>query len=101
MTLSELNFSLEVERMLRNIAEPEYIQIVIELLCVGFKKDAKLPQSADLKGETNNIMNAFFNSPTSTTTGYLARAVVNEILQGDMGVGVANQEEFALSEMCN
>ncbi|CAG7786316.1 unnamed protein product [Allacma fusca] len=132
MTLSELNFSLEVERMLHNIAEPEYIQIVIELLCVvstilqrnpelsfkrsldvdkminasfkmfqkDLKKDAKLPQSADLKGETN-IMNAFFNSPTSTTTGYLARAVVNEILQGDMGVGVANQEEFALSEMCN
>jgi hypothetical protein len=46
-------------------------------------------------------MYAFFNSPTSTTTGYLARAVVNEILQGDMGVGVANQDEFALSEMCN
>ena len=31
MSLSELNFSLEVERMLHNISEPEYIQIVIEV----------------------------------------------------------------------
>ena len=34
MTLSELNFALQVEKMLHNILQPEYIQIVIELLCV-------------------------------------------------------------------
>lgn len=34
MTLSELNFSLLVEDMLHNIEHPEYIHIVIELLCV-------------------------------------------------------------------
>lgn len=34
MTLSELNFALLVESMLHNIEHPEYIHIVIELLCV-------------------------------------------------------------------
>lgn len=34
MTLSELNFALLVENMLHNIEHPEYIHIVIELLCV-------------------------------------------------------------------
>jgi len=34
MTLSELNFALKVEQLLHSIEHPEYIQIVIELLCV-------------------------------------------------------------------
>lgn len=34
MNLSDLNFASEVERMLHNIHKPEFIHIVIELLCV-------------------------------------------------------------------
>lgn len=34
MSLSDLNFALEVERLLHSIEKPESIQIAIELLCV-------------------------------------------------------------------
>jgi hypothetical protein len=34
LTLSELRFALQVEKILHKIAHPEYTQIVIELLCV-------------------------------------------------------------------
>ena len=64
------------------------------------KKDSKsAPGSPASPGGVSNMYD-FFNSPPSTTTGYLARAVVNEILQGDMGLGVASQEAFNISEMC-
>jgi len=47
-------------------------------------------------------MSSFFNAPTATTAGYMARAVVNNIFQGNMGVlDRENYEDFARTEMCN
>lgn len=34
MTQQELNFSYKIESMMRNIAHPEYRQILVELLCI-------------------------------------------------------------------
>ncbi|XP_035712716.1 probable phosphorylase b kinase regulatory subunit beta isoform X2 [Folsomia candida] len=123
MTLSELNFALQVEIMLHNIEHPEYIQIVIELLCVvstilqrnpelafnGSLDVDQLVESAyqmfqkDFKAEGakhgDNELYPFFNAPAATTTGYLARAVVNNILQGDMRFGV-ELNEFSRAELC-
>lgn len=35
MSLSELNFALEVEKVLHNIEHPEYIQIVIQVITIS------------------------------------------------------------------
>lgn len=131
MTLSELNFALLVESMLHNIEHPEYIHVVIELLCVVstilnrnpelafkgsldvdktvtsafkmFQKDLKAQNTSTEEEETakgGNELYPFFNAPTTTTTGYLARAVVNNILQGDMGLTDFDHCDFR-NEQCS
>jgi phosphorylase kinase alpha/beta subunit len=121
MTLSELNFALQVENMLHNIEHPEYIQIVIELLCVvstilqrnpelaftgsldvdGLVESAYKMFRKDFKAEgksteSENELYPFFNAPAATTTGYLARAVANNILQGIITVKKLSRKSFSL-----
>ncbi|RZF33916.1 hypothetical protein LSTR_LSTR012258 [Laodelphax striatellus] len=101
MTRSELTFALLVEQTLNRIQEPEYRQIIVELLCIvytilnrnpelSFRNQLDLDQlvtdaytmfckDSDLK-EAN--IEVFFSSEQSITTGYLARAVVNDVLKG-------------------
>ncbi|XP_050425684.1 probable phosphorylase b kinase regulatory subunit beta isoform X2 [Adelges cooleyi] len=102
MTHSELQFGLFVEDMLNRIQKPEYRQLVVELLCIVSTILIRNPELT-LRDELNldsliteaNIMfckdnmlkvsedlDPFISSKYSTTTGYLARAVVNNILTG-------------------
>jgi hypothetical protein len=92
-----------VEDMLNGFSTPEYKAVVIELLfafaailkrnpelefagklCVDrliaeavvmFKKDQEIPCDE---------MSVFYNAPVVTTSGYLARAVVNNVLKGSI-----------------
>ncbi|XP_061515026.1 probable phosphorylase b kinase regulatory subunit beta isoform X2 [Anopheles gambiae] len=98
---SELSFSLQVEEMLHQITQPERRQIAVELLCIVatilsrnpelrfqqvldldllledsfamYCKDHSLPPSKDIS--------PLFSLSYSQTTGYLARAAVNSVLQ--------------------
>uniref|UniRef100_A0A182K421 Phosphorylase b kinase regulatory subunit n=1 Tax=Anopheles christyi TaxID=43041 RepID=A0A182K421_9DIPT len=98
---SELSFSLQVEEMLHQITQPERRQIAVELLCIVatilsrnpelrfqqvldldllledsfamYCKDHNLPPSKDVS--------PLFSLSYSQTTGYLARAAVNSVLQ--------------------
>ncbi|XP_039300453.1 probable phosphorylase b kinase regulatory subunit beta [Nilaparvata lugens] len=101
MTRSELTFALLVEQTLNRIHQPEYRQIIVELLCIvftilnrnpelSFRNQLDLDQlvtdaytmfckDGDLKEPSIEV---FFSSEQSITTGYLARAVVNNVLKG-------------------
>ncbi|XP_073999627.1 probable phosphorylase b kinase regulatory subunit beta isoform X2 [Rhodnius prolixus] len=101
MTASELNFSLLVEDLLNQINQPEYRQIIVELLCIvstilsrnpelTFQNELDLDElvneafkmyckDANLD-ETTNIMD-FYSTPESVTMSYFARAVVNNVLK--------------------
>jgi phosphorylase kinase alpha/beta subunit len=96
----ELSFAVEVEQLLHKIVEPERRQTVVELLCIvatilsrnpelRFKqvlnldlllndsytmycKDHHLPMGEDIT--------PLFSMSYSETTGYLARAAVNNVL---------------------
>lgn len=57
-------------------------------------------EKQEIEKKSEMDMTSFYNAPSATTTGYLARAVVNNILQGDMGLAGENLEEFAREEMC-
>ncbi|XP_026281117.1 probable phosphorylase b kinase regulatory subunit beta isoform X1 [Frankliniella occidentalis] len=121
MTRSELNFALLVEEMLNHIQEPAYRQMVVELLCIistillrnpeltfqnhldldelvteafhMYCKDHKVPVSKD--------HSKFFSAPHSITTGYLARAVVNNVLQGgQLATGSDNDNDLQYEDMC-
>ncbi|KAK7067442.1 hypothetical protein SK128_000489, partial [Halocaridina rubra] len=104
MSPGELNFALCVENLLNRIQHPEYRQIVVELLSViatilERNPELKFPQQLnldhivqdafkiflkDLKREMTNDMSSFYNASTVATTSYLARAVVNAMLSGDV-----------------
>lgn len=43
----------------------------------------------------------FFNAPAATSTGYLARAAVNSILQGDMLRLCEDSRTLLHNETCN
>lgn len=121
MTRSELNFALLVEEMLNHIQAPAYRQMVVELLCIistillrnpeltfqnhldldelvmeafhMYCKDNKLPVTKD--------HTKFFSAPLSITTGYLARAVVNNVLQGgQLATGSDNDNDGQYDDMC-
>ncbi len=115
MTSNEACFANLVEELLNGYSTPEYKSLVIELLCalaailkrnpeldfagklcvdalIGeavamFKRDQEIPCDE---------MSVFYNSPVATTSGYLARAVVNNVLKGSIfgqasgGEGKAN-----------
>lgn len=121
MTRSELNFALLVEEMLNHIQEPAYRQMVVECLCIistillrnpeltfqnhldldelvreafhMYCKDHKVPVTKD--------QSKFFSAPHSITTGFLARAVVNNVLQGgQLATGSDNDNDIQYDDMC-
>ncbi|NXA99376.1 KPBB kinase, partial [Cnemophilus loriae] len=111
MTMYEMNFSLLVEDMLQNIDQPQYRQIIVELLMVisvilernpelefqdkvdldkvvqeafhDFQKD-----HSSLKGaENQSDMTAFYNTHPlgkKGTCSYLSKAVITLLLEGEM-----------------
>ncbi|XP_042653524.1 phosphorylase b kinase regulatory subunit beta isoform X4 [Tyto alba] len=111
MTMYEMNFSLLVEDMLQNIDQPEYRQIIVELLMVisvilernpelefqdkvdldkvvqeafhDFQKDHCSPKGA----EKQDDMTLFYNThPVGKkgTCSYLSKAVITLLLEGEM-----------------
>ncbi|XP_064016390.1 phosphorylase b kinase regulatory subunit beta isoform X2 [Pogoniulus pusillus] len=111
MTMYERNFSLLVEDMLQNIDQPEYRQIIVELLMVisvilernpelefqdkvdldkvvqeafhDFQKDHSGPKGT----EKQHNMTAFYNThPTGKkgTCSFLSKAVITLLLEGEM-----------------
>ncbi|XP_075622011.1 phosphorylase b kinase regulatory subunit beta isoform X7 [Balearica regulorum gibbericeps] len=111
MTMYEMNFSLLVEDMLQNIDQPEYRQIIVELLMVisvilernpelefqdkvdldkvvqeafhDFQKDHSSPNGA----ENQDDMTAFYNTHPigkKGTCSYLSKAVIALLLEGEM-----------------
>ncbi|XP_027588592.1 phosphorylase b kinase regulatory subunit beta isoform X2 [Pipra filicauda] len=107
MTMYEMNFSLLVEDMLQNIDQPQYRQIIVELLMVisvilernpelefQDKVDLdKVVQEAfhdfqkDQSSPNQNDMTAFYNtSPLGKkgTCSYLSKAVITLLLEGEV-----------------
>nr|XP_023673751.1 phosphorylase b kinase regulatory subunit beta isoform X1 [Paramormyrops kingsleyae] len=111
MTMYEMNFSLLVEDILKNIVLPEYRQIIVELLMVvsivlernpelefhekvdldRLVKDAFSDFQRDrsrLEGaEKQDSMEAFYNTPPlgkGGTSSYLTKAVMIQLLQGEV-----------------
>ncbi|NXM69748.1 KPBB kinase, partial [Serilophus lunatus] len=111
MTMYEMNFSLLVEDMLQNIDQPQYRQIIVELLMVisvilernpelefqdkvdldkvvqeafrDFQKDQSSPKGA----ENQNDMTAFYNTHPlgkKGTCSYLSKAVITLLLEGEV-----------------
>ncbi|NWT56277.1 KPBB kinase, partial [Erythrocercus mccallii] len=111
MTMYEMNFSLLVEDMLQNIDQPQYRQIIVELLMVisvilernpelefqdkvdldkvvqeafhDFQKDHRSPKGA----ENQSDMTAFYNTHPlgkKGTCSYLSKAVITLLLEGEM-----------------
>uniref|UniRef100_A0A8D2PLE9 Phosphorylase b kinase regulatory subunit n=1 Tax=Zosterops lateralis melanops TaxID=1220523 RepID=A0A8D2PLE9_ZOSLA len=111
MTMYEMNFSLLVEDMLQNIDQPQYRQIIVELLMVisvilernpelefqdkvdldkvvqeafhDFQKDHGSPKGA----ENQSDMTAFYNTHPlgkKGTCSYLSKAVITLLLEGEM-----------------
>ncbi|XP_053304909.1 phosphorylase b kinase regulatory subunit beta isoform X4 [Spea bombifrons] len=109
MTMYEMNFSLLVEDMLQNIAQPEYRQIVVELLMIVSvilerNPEFEFPDKVDLdilvKGAFNDFqkdqerhqaekqdMAAFYNTPPlgkKGTCSYLTKSVMNMLLEAEV-----------------
>uniref|UniRef100_A0A8C0IGI8 Phosphorylase b kinase regulatory subunit n=1 Tax=Bubo bubo TaxID=30461 RepID=A0A8C0IGI8_BUBBB len=111
MTMYEMNFSLLVEDMLQNIDQPEYRQIIVELLMVvsvilernpelefqdkvdldkvvqeafhDFQKDHSSPKG----DEKQDDMTVFYNTHPAGKKGtcsYLSKAVITLLLEGEM-----------------
>ncbi|XP_017671714.1 PREDICTED: phosphorylase b kinase regulatory subunit beta isoform X2 [Lepidothrix coronata] len=111
MTMYEMNFSLLVEDMLQNIDQPQYRQIIVELLMVisvilernpelefqdkvdldkvvqeafhDFQKD----QSSSKGAENQDDMTAFYNTNPlgkKGTCSYLSKAVITLLLEGEV-----------------
>nr|XP_023013016.1 probable phosphorylase b kinase regulatory subunit beta isoform X1 [Leptinotarsa decemlineata] len=101
MTRSELTFSLLVEEMLNHVQRPEHRQLLVELLTIvsvilgrnpelTFNKELDLEQlikdaahmyAMDNDQKEENVCD-LLEVPQSSSTGYLARAVVNTVLKG-------------------
>ncbi|XP_072135738.1 phosphorylase b kinase regulatory subunit beta isoform X3 [Mobula birostris] len=113
MTMYEMNFSLLVEDTLQDIVQPEYRQIIVELLMVvsavlernpelefatevnldnlvksafdEFKDDKRRLEHVEIKDMTN-----FYNTPPlgiRGTASYLMKAVMNSLLEGEVRSG--------------
>ncbi|XP_069463153.1 phosphorylase b kinase regulatory subunit beta isoform X1 [Ambystoma mexicanum] len=111
MTMYEMNFSLLVEDMLQNIDQPEYRQIIVELLMVvsillernpelefqdkvdldklvneafnDFQKDQNRLKENEKQGD----MTSFYNTPPlgkRGTCSYLTKAAMNLLLEGEV-----------------
>ncbi|CAL1542018.1 unnamed protein product [Lymnaea stagnalis] len=113
MTMYELNFSLLVEQMLSKISDPSYRQLMVEAFMVVstilernpelmFHQSAnmdKIIQEAydefqqdlnTMEGrEKEDDMHRFYNTPPNVrygTTAYIAKAVIKNLLDGDLRV---------------
>ncbi|XP_050711765.1 probable phosphorylase b kinase regulatory subunit beta isoform X2 [Eriocheir sinensis] len=104
MSSGELNFALTVQSLLNQIQHPEYRQIVVELFSVvatilernpelkflrvlnldQIFKDAFKMFLKDLGREWTEDASTFYNASHVVVSSYLARAVVNFMLTGDM-----------------
>ncbi|XP_048461941.1 phosphorylase b kinase regulatory subunit beta [Rhincodon typus] len=113
MTMYEMNFSLLVEDTLQDIVQPEYRQIIVELLMVvsvvlernpelefqgevnldklvkeafdEFKRDKSRLEQVEVKDMTD-----FYNTPPTGkrgTASYLMKAVMNALLEGEVKSG--------------
>ncbi|XP_062923000.1 phosphorylase b kinase regulatory subunit beta isoform X3 [Mobula hypostoma] len=113
MAMYEMNFSLLVEDTLQDIVQPEYRQIIVELLMVvsavlernpelefatevnldnlvksafdEFKDDKRRLEHVEIKDMTN-----FYNTPPlgiRGTASYLMKAVMNSLLEGEVRSG--------------
>ncbi|XP_063931960.1 probable phosphorylase b kinase regulatory subunit beta isoform X2 [Zophobas morio] len=101
MARSELTFSLLVEEMLNCINQPEYRQLVVELLSIvstilGRNPELVFSKVLDLEqlikdasemyakdhGLHDDCVKVLMEGPKIQSTGYLARAVVNTVLKG-------------------
>lgn len=121
MGRSELNFALLVEQMLNHITQPEYRQIIVELLCIvstilqrnpeltfqnqlqldHLVQDAFQLYCKDHDLEKSDDMTPFYSQHYSITTGYLARAVVNNVLQvGHLSTPISEEEDCNNEESC-
>ncbi|XP_014472659.1 PREDICTED: probable phosphorylase b kinase regulatory subunit beta isoform X2 [Dinoponera quadriceps] len=119
MTRSELTFALLVESLLHHVQLPEYRQIVVELLSIvstillrnpelSFQKQLDLNQLVEdsfvMYRKDHNLSNfeeksSFFSAHYSVTTGYLARAVVNNVLTGGCVTTILDTNDDS-REMC-
>ncbi|XP_053979168.1 probable phosphorylase b kinase regulatory subunit beta isoform X1 [Hylaeus volcanicus] len=124
MTRSEITFALLVESLLHHIQLPEYRQIIVELLTtvstillrnpeLSFQKQLNLNKLVedgfqmyckDHNLEKTTDQTVFFSADYSLTTGYLARAVVNNVLTGgcfsttrDINDAIENREPCKIS----
>uniref|UniRef100_A0A3Q2H980 Phosphorylase b kinase regulatory subunit n=1 Tax=Equus caballus TaxID=9796 RepID=A0A3Q2H980_HORSE len=111
MTMYEMNFSLLVEDMLGNVDQPQYRQIVVELLMVvsivlernpelGFQDKVDLDklvkeafyefqkdESRLKEVEKQDDMTSFYNTPPlgkRGTCSYLTKVVMNLLLEGEV-----------------
>lgn len=102
MSRSELSFSLLVEETFNHITQPERRQLSVELLCIvatilsrnpelRFKDtldlDRLLEEAFGIYCKENKLtptadITPLYSLPYNETTGYLARAAVNNVLQG-------------------
>lgn len=102
MSRSELSFSLLVEETFNHITQPERRQLSVELVCIVatilsrnpelfFKEkldlDQLLEEAFGIYCKENKLppvkdVTPLFSLPYNVTTGYLARAAVNNVLQG-------------------
>ncbi|GFQ78552.1 probable phosphorylase b kinase regulatory subunit beta [Trichonephila clavata] len=101
MTVYDLKFATEVEMFLSRVALPEYRQILVELIMVVYLilernpelsfnatidmnklvEEAFIMYQKDNGGDHEGDMTQFFDSPTTITASYLARAVMNHLLK--------------------
>lgn len=101
MTVYDLKFATEVEMFLSRVALPEYRQILVELIMVVYLilernpelsfnatidmnklvEEAFIMYQRDTGGDRKDDMSTFFDSPTTVTASYLARAVMNHLLR--------------------
>lgn len=102
MSRSELSFSLLVEETFNHIIQPERRQLSVESLCIvatilsrnpelRFKQvldlDHLLDEAFGIYCKENKLipskdLTPLYSLPYTDTTGYLARAAVNNVLQG-------------------
>ncbi|XP_011632500.1 probable phosphorylase b kinase regulatory subunit beta isoform X2 [Pogonomyrmex barbatus] len=122
MTRSELTFALLVESLLHHLQVPEYRQIIVELMSImstillrnpelSFQKQLNLNQLVEdsfiMYCKDHNILNvndksSFFSENYSVTMGYLARAIVNNVLTGGCVTTIVDSGDVIESprEMC-
>ncbi|XP_042909770.1 probable phosphorylase b kinase regulatory subunit beta isoform X3 [Parasteatoda tepidariorum] len=101
MTVYDLKFATEVEMFLSRVALPEYRQILVELIMVVYLilernpelsfnttidmnklvEESFLMYQKDNGIDREGDMTLFFDSPTTITASYLARAVMNHLLK--------------------